>query len=137
MILHLGTSNWISKYGKLNCLPINCVYLVISSQWMQRRLIHIKAYDRLSYSIWQETSCKHLKVAAAKNSLPGVYIIDTTSFDECFLFTVKTGRHYFYANWSLLSGLVQPSCYCVLRNKCFERGPYFISVISAITLQCC
>ena len=26
MILHLGTSNWISKYGKLNCLSINCLF---------------------------------------------------------------------------------------------------------------
>ena len=136
MILHLGTSDWISTYGKLNCLPLNCLFGLLFSR-MQRRLIQIKAYYRLSYSVWQETSYKHLKVAAAKNSFRSVYIIDTTSFDECFLFIVKTGRHYFHANLSLPSGLVQPSCYCVLRNKCFERGPYFISVISAITLQCC
>ena len=36
-----------------------------------------------------------LKVAAAKNSFPGVHIIDTTCSDECFLFHVMTGRHYF------------------------------------------
>ena len=37
-----------------------------------------------------------LKVAAAKRSFQNVYIIDTTSFDECFLFHVITGseRHY-------------------------------------------
>ena len=42
-----------------------------------------------------ETSHKPLKVEAAKNSFPGVYIIDTTCFDECFLFHVMTGRYYF------------------------------------------
>ena len=30
-----------------------------------------------------------------------VYIIDTTCYDECFLFHVITRRHYFYTNLSL------------------------------------
>ena len=54
-----------------------------------------------------------------------MYIIDTTCFDECFLFPVITGRRYFYTNLSLPRGLVQsPSC-CVPWNKCFERSPHF------------
>ena len=40
-------------------------------------------------------SHKPLKVAAAKFSFQGMYIIDTTSFDECFLFHERTGGHYF------------------------------------------
>ena len=47
------------------------------------------------YFVWNETSHKPLKVAAAKKSFPGVYIIDTTCFDKFFLFHVMTGRHYF------------------------------------------
>ena len=39
-------------------------------------------------------SHKPLKVTAAK-SFPSVSTIDTTCFNECFLFHVITGRHYF------------------------------------------
>ena len=51
--------------------------------------------DKLFYSVWNETSRKPLKLAAAKSSFPSVFAIDTTCFDECFLFLVITGRHYF------------------------------------------
>ena len=30
-----------------------------------------------------------------KKPFPSVYIISTTCFDECFLFHLMTGRHYF------------------------------------------
>ena len=40
-------------------------------------------------------SHKPLKVAAAKKSFPGVHIIETSCFDECFLCHVMTGGHYF------------------------------------------
>ena len=36
-----------------------------------------------------------IEVVAAKKSFSSVYIIDTTCFDECFLFHMITGRHYF------------------------------------------
>ena len=48
-------------------------------------------------------------------------IIDTTCFDECFLFHVMTGRHFLKI--SLPRGLLEPPCYWVLCNKCFERSP--------------
>ena len=35
------------------------------------------------------------KKAAAKKSFSSMYINDTTCFDECFLFHVITGGHYF------------------------------------------
>ena len=47
------------------------------------------------YSVSKEASHKPLKVAATKKSFPSVCTIDTTCFDECFLFHVITGRHYF------------------------------------------
>ena len=34
-------------------------------------------------------------------------------------------------------GLIQLPCYCVIWDKCFERSPHFIYVISTITLQRC
>ena len=43
----------------------------------------------------KKTSHKPLKAAAAKKSFPGVYIIDTTCFDECFLLHGITRGHYF------------------------------------------
>ena len=47
------------------------------------------------YSVWKEVPHKLLKVTAARKYFSSVYIIDTTSFGECFLFHVITGRHYF------------------------------------------
>ena len=63
---------------------------------MQRRLVQTKVYYKLSYSVWKETPHKPLKAATAKKYFPSVYIIDTTCFDECFLFRVITGIHFLY-----------------------------------------
>ena len=49
------------------------------------------------YSVWKETSHKHLKLAAAKKSFPSVYIINKTCFDECFLVHV-----FLVHNWKTL-----------------------------------
>ena len=51
LISHFSTSDYISTYGKLNFLPINSIYLVFSSLEMQRRLIQIKVYYKLFYSV--------------------------------------------------------------------------------------
>ena len=99
--LHFGTSGQISTYGKLNLLPIKSIYLIFPSRERQRRLIQTKVYYKLFYTIWKETSHKPLKVGAAKKSFPSVYIIDKTCFDECFLFHVITGRHYFLHKFSV------------------------------------
>ena len=104
---------------------------------MQKRLIQTKVSYKLFYSLWKETSHKPLKVAAAKKSFQSVYIIDTTCFDECFLFYMVTGSSIFYTNLSLPCGLVQPPCCCVLWNKYFQRSPHFMSVISTIIFQWC
>ena len=122
--LQFGTSDYIWK-TKLSSL--NSVYLDFSSLEMQRRLILTKAYYKLFYSVWKKTSHKLLKVAAAQNSFPTVYIIDTTGFDECFLFHVITGRHNFYTNLSLPRGLVQPPCCCVFLKQLFwKKSKYYI-----------
>ena len=81
---------------------------------MQGRLTLTKVYHRLLYSVSKEPSHKPLKVAAAKNLFPSVFIIDTTCFDECFLFYVITGNRIFYTNLTLPRGLMPPPCRCIL-----------------------
>ena len=49
------------------------------------------------YSVWKETSHKHLKLAAAKKSFPSVYIINKTCFGECFLV-----HDFLVHNWKTL-----------------------------------
>ena len=71
------------------------MYLLAFFLEMQRRLEQTKQYYRLCYFVWKETSHKPIKVATAKMSFPSEYIIDTTYFNECFLFHLITGRHYF------------------------------------------
>ena len=90
----------MSTYGKLNVLPIKSIYLVFSSRKRQIRLMQIKVYYKLFYSVWKETSHKPLKVTTAKITFPNMYIIDRTCFDLCFLFHVITGRHYFLRKFS-------------------------------------
>ena len=94
--LQFDTSDQISPYRKLNLLPVSIIYLVVFSLEMQKRLLQTKAYYKLCFSVRKETSHKHLKVAAAKRSFLNVYIIDTTCFNECFLFCLITRRHYFF-----------------------------------------
>ena len=95
---------------------------------MQIRLIQTKVYYKHCYIVSNEASHKPLKVAAAKKSFPSMFIIDTTSLNECYLFYLITGNSTFYTNLSLPTGLVQPPCCCVLWNKCFERSPHFMSL---------
>ena len=57
----------------------------------------------------KKNSHEPLKVAAAKNSLRSVFIIDSTRFDVTFLFHVITANSIFYTNKSFPRGLVQPS----------------------------
>ena len=64
-------------------------------QYLFGLLIQTKVYCKLFYCLKKKTSHKPLKVATAKRSFSSVYIIHTTCFDECFLFHVIIGRHYF------------------------------------------
>ena len=81
---------------------------------MQGRLIQTKEYYKLFHSVSKEVPHKPLKVTAAKKSFPSVFIIDTTFFDEGFLFHVINGNGIFYTNLSFSRGLVEPLCCCVL-----------------------
>ena len=82
-------------YTKLNLPLTSSIYLVFLSLEMSKRLQKTKAYHAFSYFVLKETTYKPLKVAAAKTFFFSVYVVGTTCFDECFLFYVITGRHYF------------------------------------------
>ena len=67
---------------------------------MQKRLMQNKEYDKFFF-VSKEACHKPLKVAAAKKSFQGLFIIDTTCFDEYFLLlginnkTFSSTRKYF------------------------------------------
>ena len=84
-----------TTYRKLNLPFTSSSYFVFLPLEMQKRLELTKAYHSFSYFVWKETIYKPLKVAAAKFLFSSVYVIGTTCFDECFLFYVISGRHYF------------------------------------------
>ena len=110
---HFETSNETSKYRKLNLLLINSIYLTISSLEMQRQP------DRPKYTTFfliciKKTTRKPSKVAAAKKFSPGVYVIDTTCFDERFLFHGIAGRHYFLYKFAVTFRFFQPQYCCFL-----------------------
>ena len=65
------------------------------------------------------------KSSSCKKSFPSINIINTTCFDECFLFLVITGRHYCYTNLLLNRGLVQLPCYWILWNTFFQKKSAF------------
>ena len=54
-----------------------------------------QSIPHIFYFARKETTHKPSNVTAAKTLLSSVYVIGTTCFDECFLFYVTTGRHYF------------------------------------------
>ena len=69
---------------------------------MQKRLKQTKVQQAFSYIIWKETTYKPLKVAPAKTLFSSLYIIGTICFDECFLFYVINGQHYFHESLPLV-----------------------------------
>ena len=98
--IHFGASEQMPIYGKLNLLPIKCIYLVFSSRERQRKLMQNKVYYKLFYSVWKEVSHKPLKVAAVKKSSPSMYITGKNCSNLCFLFHVITRRRYFLRKFS-------------------------------------
>ena len=97
--LHSVNSNQISTDRKLNLPLTSSVYFIFLPLEMQKRLEQTKVYHAFSYFVWKETCHQPLKVVAAITLFSGVYVIGTTFFDECFLFYVITGRHYF--SWKI------------------------------------
>ena len=123
--LHFFKSNQISTYGKLNLTFTSSIYFVFLPLEMQKRLELTKAYHSFSYFVWKETIYKPLKVAAAKSLFSSVYVIGTTCFDECFLFYVIPGRHYF--SWKFIVTLILLKRHvAAFFEASFKRSLYFM-----------
>ena len=101
-----------------------------------RRLVQTKVYYKLRYFVWKETSHKPLKVAAAKNLSRVCIILIQLASMNAFYYMWQLEDITFYTNLLLPRDLVKSPCCFILWNKCFERSPHFISVISTITLKC-
>ena len=71
---------------------MNNIYLVFSSLKMQKRIVQTKVYHRFFHSVCKEKTHKPSNAVAAKNLFSIVYVINTTYFDEFFLFHAITGR---------------------------------------------
>ena len=93
---------------------------------------------QIFHSVSKETTHKPSKVAASKNLSSSVHAIDTTCFDECFLFHLITGSHYFFVKVCRYFEIFPATIlYCTfLWNKCFERSPYFTFYLHIISVQC-
>ena len=111
--------------------------MIVSALSKQRTLIQTKVHFKFCYSVRIETTHKPIKVAAAKNNFSSVYVIDATCFDECFLFHVIAGSHYFWQKFVVTLRFFQPPFCCFLWNMYFERRPYFTYFMAAVQfLQC-
>ena len=100
--LHFVTSNQISTYRKLNLPLTSSIYFVFLPLEMQKRLKQTIVCHTFSYFVWNKTTHKPLKVAAAKSLFSSVYIIGTTCFDEYFSFYVVSKMITFSESSSLL-----------------------------------
>ena len=61
------------------------------------------------------------KSSSCRKSFQSVYIIDTTWFDECFLFHYTTGRHY-----SLYKLSVTAMLHCSLKQIFWKKSAFYI-----------
>ena len=82
-------------WKKLNLLLTSSIYVSFFPLEMQKWFEHTKIYHTFSYFVWKETTHKALQVSAAKTLFSSVYVVGITCFDECFLFYVIIGKHYF------------------------------------------
>ena len=69
--------------------------MVFSFLEMQIRLTETNLYYKYLCSVWKEMTSKPLKIAASKIIFFSVYLTGKTCFDECFLFHMITGGHFF------------------------------------------
>ena len=84
-----------------------------------------KIHFKCCYSVRIKTTHNPSKVAAAVcicvlyvyMFFYSVYVVDATCFNECFLFHVITGKHYFLQKFLATMRFVQPPYCCFIWNK--------------------
>ena len=81
---------WKTKFSSLKQYLLDLLFCINAKK------VHIDQVITQTFLLClKRTSHKLLKVATEKKSLPSLYIIDTTCFDECFSFYVMAEGHYF------------------------------------------
>ena len=105
--------------------------MISPSREMQTKLMQTKVYHKLSLPSLKRSVTQTFKSSSCKKVFPKC-VYHWYNLLRCFSFHVITASSIFYTNLSLPRGLVQPPCCFVLLNKCFERSPHFISIISTI-----
>ena len=120
----------MSTYGKLNFLLINSINSIFISLEMQSRLIQTKLYCKfllfLKRNVSQTFASSSCRILSLKCVCYWYSLLRLM-----FLFHVIIGRHYFL-KLIVIQRFLQPQCCYILWNKCFERSPYFMPVISTI-----
>ena len=123
---------YFSTCRKLNLLLVNSTYCIIPA--LLKQSTDQSTLQVLLLCSNRHTNLQKKQLEKKKKKISNVYVIDGTSFDECFLFQVVTGRHYFWQKFVLTLRFFQPPYCCFLWNKYIERSPYFTNFIS--TVQC-
>ena len=113
-------------YGKLNLLLINGINLVFSYLEMQRRFIETNLY-KFFHSVWKGTAHKPSKVTTAEYFFPSVYVIGTACFEECFLFRVIIGRHYFLYQFTITQKFSAIAMLlCSLKQVLWKKSIFYV-----------
>ena len=130
--LQFATLKQISTYRKLNLPLTSSIYFVFLPLEMQKWLEQTKIYHAFSYFVWNHTP---LQVPAAKPFFSSVYVTGATCFDECFLFYVITGRHYF--SWKfIVTEIFFKRHVAAFFEASVLKEVRILCVISTITIWC-
>ena len=106
----------LCTYRKLNLILINSIYLVF---------FYLKySFFKIYFSLKKRKIFKFIKLA--KNVLFILFLIDTSCFDEWFLFHVITEKNIAYKGlrwlWSFSRAILKSKCF--ERRRCFQRSPH-------------
>ena len=124
--LHFVTSNQISTFRKLNLILSSSIYFVFLPLEMQKRLKQTIVCHAFSYFVWNKTTHKPLKVAAAKSLFSSVYIIGTTCFDEYFSFYVVSKMITFSESSSLLWYFLGAMLLLSLKSVLWKKSVFYV-----------
>ena len=132
--LHFVKLKQMSTYRKLN-LPLTSSIFCLPTCRNAKKTCTDPSIPLVFLLYWKERTFKPLKVAAAKTLFSSVYAIDTNCFDECFLFFVIAGRHYF--SWKFIVTVRLLNCHvAAFFEASVLKKVHILCVISKITIWC-
>ena len=101
------------------------MYLIVFALLKRRRLIQTKVHFKFCYSVRIKTTHKPSKVAAAQKIFSSVYVMDAICFDECVLFHVVTGRHYFWQKFVVTFEILSTATLLLSLKRVFWKKSVF------------